>query len=445
MQLSVAQVLELAPDAASAAAGRKLALPHAWKNVGRDSATLWGECQGSALYQVRVDLGALSYKCSCPSRKFPCKHVLGLLLLAAAEAAEVCESDAPAWVVEWRTQRQAAAERKAAKAAAHADDEAAAPSRAPAAKGQRGARREERVAAGLERFDLWLSDLVRQGLAGVETQPFSFWDAMARNLVDAQAPGLAARVRALAGIPGSDPEWPTRLAEQLGRLALLSHAYRRLEHLDPGLQHDVRALIGWTVDQAELESVGQRVADRWFVLSQYVQDEDRLRVQRSWLQGGTSGRTALVLQFSAAGAPFPEVVVPGTTFEGDLLFYPGAWPQRARLTEQRNAAAPIGGGLPGVASVASFLATVSEALARQPFLERFACTLRDVTPLRSAAEAWWVCDAAGGALPLARGEHWRLLALSGGRPLDVTGEWDGATLRPLGAVDAGAYVGLPVN
>ena len=76
------QALALAPDSSSATAGKKLAVAKHWKNLGRTPTALWGECQGSALYQVRVDLNGMAVKCSCPSRKLPCKHGLGLILLS---------------------------------------------------------------------------------------------------------------------------------------------------------------------------------------------------------------------------------------------------------------------------------------------------------------------------------------------------------------------------
>ena len=46
-----------APDAAAAAAGRKFAGARSWETLGRSDEALWGECQGSALYRVRVDCG----------------------------------------------------------------------------------------------------------------------------------------------------------------------------------------------------------------------------------------------------------------------------------------------------------------------------------------------------------------------------------------------------
>ena len=83
--LSAAQVLALAPDEASIKAARGLARPAKWLTLGHDEQALWGECKGSALYQISVESGEPAFKCTCPSRKVPCKHVLALLLLAADE------------------------------------------------------------------------------------------------------------------------------------------------------------------------------------------------------------------------------------------------------------------------------------------------------------------------------------------------------------------------
>lgn len=79
---SEAQVLAVAPDEASVKAARKLAGQSGWSDLGAGSGLLWGRCKGSGKnpYQVTIDLSAPAYTCSCPSRKFPCKHALALLL-----------------------------------------------------------------------------------------------------------------------------------------------------------------------------------------------------------------------------------------------------------------------------------------------------------------------------------------------------------------------------
>ena len=77
------RVTSLAPDARVAAAGLKLAKTGTWSDVGYHESLLWGQCKGSGKnpYQVCADLADSAFRCSCPSRKFPCKHAVGLLHL----------------------------------------------------------------------------------------------------------------------------------------------------------------------------------------------------------------------------------------------------------------------------------------------------------------------------------------------------------------------------
>jgi hypothetical protein len=90
----------------------------------------------------------------------------------------------------------------------------------------------------------------------------------------------------------------------------------------------------------------------------------------------------------------------------------------------------------------ALLRAYAEGLARDPWLDRLGCVLRDVSPTLTPDGGWLLRDEAGDALPLTAREHWRLLALSGGRPVDVMGEWNGEALLPLGAVAAGVYTPL---
>lgn len=448
MELTADQVLALAPDTAAAAAGRKLGRPGPWQGLGRNQAALWGECRGSALYQVRVDLNDLTVRCSCPSRKFPCKHGLGLLLLAADSPAALPEGEPPAWVAEWLARRAAGAEKRAATKveAAPGATEAGAPAAAAAAGRADGAKRAERrlarVRAGLDALDLWLHDLLREGLASVEAKPAAFWEGQVARLIDAQAPGLAARVRRLAAIPNASPDWPARLLDDLGRLALLTHAFRRIEELPPALREDLRGALGWTLAQEEVTARGETVGDDWLVLGQRVTVEERLHAQRTWLRGARSGRWALILQFAVHQPRFEIALAPGTRLDADLTFWPSAWPLRALPRERRGAPVPLADPPPGAPSLAAFLDGVADALARQPWLERFPAALHAVAPLRDDAGGWLLRDAAGAALPLARGDHWRLLALSGGRAVDLVAEWDGAALDPLGVWADGAFHAL---
>ena len=97
MPWSVDQVVALAPDAGSAKSGKDLAVSGKWKTLGAAAGCVWGEIQGSGRtpYQTIVDLGGPAFKCTCPSRKFPCKHGLGLFLLLAAQPDALGQEEPP--------------------------------------------------------------------------------------------------------------------------------------------------------------------------------------------------------------------------------------------------------------------------------------------------------------------------------------------------------------
>lgn len=422
MRITSDQVAALAPDAAALAAGRKLVASNDWTGVGRSDRAAWGECRGSALYQVRADLADLATKCSCPSRKFPCKHGIALLL-RIAERPPAAETE-PAWVSDWLAKRaevQTRREEKKDRPDAPAD---------PAAQAKRAAKRHERILAGLDGLDLWMEDLVRGGFAAMPRQRPTVFETQAARLVDAQAPGLASRLRRIdPGEYGSASDaGAERILAGLGAIALLAHAYRRVDALDPPLAADVRQAVGFPVDLDDVAASGERVTDDWLVLGSVLDDDDRVRGQRTWLRGLSSGRDAMVLQFAAGGAPFGETFVPAARFAAELSFWPGAFPQRALVRGERGDPAPFTGRIPGHATLTAFLGTFAAALAKQPWLDRAACCLHDVT---IGADLRSVSDRDGRRAELHGDSRWTLLAMSGASPVDVTGEWDGARLLPV--------------
>jgi hypothetical protein len=253
---------------------------------------------------------------------------------------------------------------------------------------------------------------------------------------------LASRVRRLAHIVGGDARWPARLLDELGRIAMLTHAFRRLDALPPPLQADVKQLIGWTLTQDEVLASGESVQGEWLVAGQWTEDDERMRMQRTWLVGARSLRTALVLQFAAGGAPFADNLIPGTAFEGEIVYWPSASPQRALVRSRATPPRVWPEPLPGWDRVEGFLTWVSEATARQPWLDRTLACLRSVTPVHLGKAGRIVRDGQGEALRLASVDVWSLFAVSGGAPIDLCAEWNGEALLPLAAVADGAYHAL---
>ncbi|MBG6090861.1 SWIM zinc finger family protein [Actinomadura viridis] len=417
------QVLGLAPDAASAKAAGDVARPAKWSGTGHDADAVWGECEGggASTYRTSVDLSGPAFRCTCPSRKVPCKHALGLLLLWSEGAAE--GGARPPWAAEWIERRRARAETAREGTAREHGRPGAGTARDP----KTAERREQRVGGGLAELDQWLRDQVTHGLAQAEKAPYGLWDDAARRLVDAQAGTLAGQIRGLAGIPRR-PGWPDRLLEEYALLRLLVRAYDRREELPEAMRATVRSRIGFTVPQDEVVRKGERVRDLWCVTGARDVAQDQLTTRRVWLLGRRTRRPALVLSFAAPGRPLDSSLLVGTEIDAELAFYPGAQPLRALVLERHGAAAAAA---PEGRSIAEFLDGHAAALARDPWLDRWPAVLRGVRLSRSGDPR--IVDEAGDALALLPADPWRLLAVSGGAPVTFAGEWSPRGMLPLAA------------
>jgi hypothetical protein len=423
---SADQVLSLAPDASAQRAARALARDKAWCEVGVSvddvPPTVWGLCQGSGTepYQVCIDLTEPAYRCSCPSRKFPCKHTLAMLLRWADGA--VPAAPAPNWVREWQASR---ADRVSRAVAREEVARNGGEGTGRAASEKTALRRAERVAAGMDELDRWLADQIRGGLAGAANLGYAHWDAMAARLVDAQAPGAARLVRNL----GDHVRDPERLLTELGLLRLLAAGFARLDDLPPELAATVRLRVGLPVAGAQVLA-GEPVRDRWQVLGVRDEQENDLVVRRVWLRGADTGRAALVLSFAGPGQVFATDLVLGTALDADLCFYPDHL--RVLISRRHAPAVPLS-GVAGARPLAASMREYAQALAADPWLERWPMVLADVVPARAGER--WCLTAEGDGVPVnpVAGTPWRLVAAAAGRPVTVAGEWTPAGLRPLSA------------
>jgi len=425
------QILALAPDPASAKAGQGLTNPTKWASLGADEQALWGECQGSGKtpYQVQIELTEPAFRCSCPSHKFPCKHGIGLFLIYANNRDAVSVTPPPDWVSEWLGKREEKAKKREA---ASTETEKSPEELAKAEKEQakRAAQREQKVQQGLQDLRLWMHDLIRQGLASVQSRPYKFWNDAAGRMVDAQAPGVARMLREMGAIPASGVGWQERLLERLGLLTLLLEAYDNLDALPAEVQADVREAIGWNLKQ-ESVLAGTGVADLWLIMGQRSYEEEQLRVHRTWLRGQRTGRDALILNFTRQGQVPENLLAAGTCFEATLAFFPSASPLRALLKERTSAPLPLT-HFPTYPDFPAMLSAYADTIARNPWLDTFPASCSSVVPVRQG-ETGVVQDGEGYLLPLRRefDQFWKLLAISGGHPIALFGEWDGATLLPV--------------
>ncbi|MGY4102341.1 DUF5691 domain-containing protein [Nocardia sp. R16R-3T] len=420
------QVSALAPDASSLSAARKLT--GRWRGTGQSDTALWGLCQGSGAkpYQTIVDLAGPAYKCSCPSRKFPCKHALSLLLTwsggAVAETTEIAD-----FAAEWINARAVRAAKPITDQPARMADPATAE------------QRRVRVTAGLEELDIWLGDQVRTGLAQTD-RSFRAFEAIAARMVDAQAPGVAATLRQLPTTVVTRADWPGVVLAEYARLHLLIAAHRRLEDLSPQLRASVRTHIGYPTS-AESVRAEPAVRDQWQVLGIRTSEEERLHTRRTWLYGKRTRRWAMLLEHSFGAPNFSaEVPLPGMMVEAELHYYPGGAPLRALWGQRHGPAEPFTTLPIADRTIAAALTEHAEALGGDPWLRLRPVLLSDVVPIWTE-NGWYIAESDGTALPVAAAEQpWRLLGVSGGHPVTLAAEWGVAGLVPISVFTAGEII-----
>jgi len=417
------RVLALAPDTASQQAAARLAGLSQWSGTGAAGDVVWGLCAGSGKnpYQTIIDLSGPAYKCSCPSRKFPCKHALALLLNWAndlvPEAAQPSDF-AGSWVAS-RTVRAVTA-----RSPAGGDKQAAA---------RRAGQRRSRIAAGLADLDMWLVDQVRVGLSR-SGGGYRQVEPVAARMIDAQAPGMAAALRRLAGLHASGDGWPGRLLGEYALLHLLVLAHDQLDTLPAELAAVVKAHVGYPVARDDVLAA-PAVRDRWLVIASRDILDGVVPARRIWLRGQRTARFGLLLIFEprgAFGANLDATLTPGTAVEADLHFYPGRPALRAVMTTRHHEPGPS--PQPGPSGgIAQLLGGWAAALAEDPWLASWPALLSGI-PV-PAGGGWQLTDPAGQAVPLVTTgiDVWPLVAISGGGLVTIAGEWGTDGLRPLTA------------
>jgi hypothetical protein len=432
MEFSEEQIFSLAPDESSKKSGKDLANPSKWGKRQFSERALWGECQGSGKlpYQTQVDISNVAFKCSCPSRKFPCKHGLGLLLLYARDKKLFSQASEPDWVTGWLDKRNEKEEKKVEKKAKEKSVD-------PAAQAKRQGNRLKRVEEGMAELRVWINDIIRNGLLNIPGKGPAYFETMAKRMVDAQAPGLAAMIRTLGSVNFFQDGWQTPFLDQLIRINFLLEGFPRIESLPIELQSEMKTWIGFTQSQEEVKAESG-IRDDWFVLAKQSDKEENLNIERNWLYGLQSQRYALILQFYVKGQ-IPEVnLLPGSWIDAELCFFKGSHPLRALVKEQHGVKQK--GVVPGMSSWNEVIESTSKIMSVNPFLENFPVIIDNVVPVKGNNQ-WLLKDEAGEGVTISQSFHfpWKLMAMSGGAPIKLFAIGKENEFEPLGVWVNGHY------
>ena len=258
-----------APNAEAAKNGRGLILKKKFNslNISPDGDLLFGECQGSGKvpYQCSTDFARPeqpTFRCTCPSRQFPCKHSLGLMY-AFAQKKPFTEAEPPA---DLQAKREKLAVRKEKQA-----EEATKPKQVNvAALGKK-------VKAQLDGIDTLAkltNDLVRIGIGNMNAKLASQMEEQAKRLGDAYLPGartaLFGYTRLFAdedgkfeGNAAKNERIYTEAFDQLGRLNAIikqgrAHLTKQSEdpNLAPPTDSAIAAWLGHAWQLSELKAAG---------------------------------------------------------------------------------------------------------------------------------------------------------------------------------------------
>jgi hypothetical protein len=448
------QILSLAYDHLIVGAAETLVDPKKWGVLGCDKWGIWGEFSNKdkPSFHTLATRPNLALSCNCPSHKYPCRHGLGLALLASRFPANFQQAAPPEWVLALREKS--------------ASDT---PITAAGVQQRAGFQRDlSKAQAGLDAYALWLRDMVHTGLAELPKKPAKYWVTMANRLAENGLFKLAHEVRQLPAVtklpnqrsispalqknnnpaklrnPEKGPEasdWPTLFLQRIGRHYLIAQGFSRYETLNADTRADLRYAAGWFPDPAD--DWPETMRDNWLVVGGRQDLRKQATIHHTWLWAEESARFAMLSR------PFPRDDVQfqpfflGATADATMAFHPGAYRFRVNLESlhefsQRSAV------VPPTNSLKVAMASYSHALSANPWLDTFPLVLGKMAVVR-IADRWFLRDEEGCRWPLPAGYlyGWHLAALLPLKGALLFGEWNGQAFTPLSIRDNSRW--LPMN
>ncbi len=431
------KILSLAPDAATARRGKDLGTIRKWRNLEGNAKALWGECKssGASFYKTQVDLRGPAFKCNCPSRKFPCKHALGILFLYInnSEVFRITE-EMPERLVQWMENRK----NKSSELGQYGTNEMDEKSKRAARSRQK---RLEKMAAGFEDLEIWLGDLIRQGLATTEGQAYSFWQNISSRMVDAQIGGVGRRLKSIPLLQRSDAQWPEQMLAEFTQFYLLAKGCKNLDKLPKLLQTELLTVAGVNIQKKDLLPL-QGVVDEWVVFGILEGIDDNLNFRRTWLYGLKEQKSVLILDFSFGDAGYESNWSVGQIFQAELVYYPSNYPMRVIVKENLGNVEFVE-NIDGFQTLKEFFEGYSKAISKNPWIMDFPCLLEQIRPIIKNGKLSLVDKKKKYIPALNKGNiGWKLIALSGGHPITVFGEWSGEIFVPLSVISGQSVIAL---
>lgn len=434
--LDYEDIFRLAPDKDSFERAKKQASARKWRDLQSNGTITWGNSKssGATYYKTLLDTrrpGNPRFICNCPSRKKPCKHGLALaMLLHHQSGAFRITEGAPDWVAEMLLKE---------KTVPSTSELAEIEERRAEERLKNREKRLLQMKSGLAELDLRLADILQQGLARVEEQGEEFWDNLSARMTDAKLGGIGKRVLNLQNFDKQTDRHEKMLAE-LGQIHLLSKGFQKLEQLPASLKDELLNQAGINYKREEVLQTGESIPDTWLIVGQTEHTADeKLYERRTWVYGENLDRFGLFLDFAFQTEPYKENWQVGHIFQGETVFYPAAYPLRMIAKTMHRVDEPV--HWIGYSNFEEFAGVYANALADNPWLSRFPALLMNTIPVRQG-EGFVLVDEGKKCVQASLSENFdrKLIALSGGHPINVFGEWNGETFKILSASTEDRFV-----
>jgi hypothetical protein len=264
-QLTEAYVDSLALNSSAIKNGKDLVKKNSFPKLckSEDHSLLFGECKGSGSepYRCSVDFikeGSPVFRCSCPSRQFPCKHLLGLMYAYTAgkpfETAPI-----PQDILDKREKAEKREEKK----------NEAAGSEQPAKRRPNKSALAKKIAAQLEGIAILeklIYQIVQSGLGSLDKKTLQTLEEQAKQLGNYYIPGVQTALRELVLLLRSDGDREKLYSKAVDHITILhslvkksrDYLQNRAEHPDqaPDLESTLEEWIGHAWQLAELREYG---------------------------------------------------------------------------------------------------------------------------------------------------------------------------------------------
>lgn len=324
MHFSDEQVVSLAPDPASAKAAEKIYNKTSWQ-VYRSERGVWSALQGSGKspYLTQLDLNDTAFKCTCPSRKFPCKHSLALAIyLAHYELDSIAMEEEPVWVSEWLNKR----------ATKQNKTESPPTKQTKVKKDETTQERYQNALQGITFLQTWLEDSMKQGILNFPNKDEAAWEKITKIFIDRKIGGVNRYINALAAIAYDSSTWQEQVLHLFSKLHILVHYVKKYPTYPKEMQKEIEQVLSWSHTKQEIFDDPQTevIDDIWVIIKVQTTVLERLTTRKVYLYGLKSDQWVYLLDH-AYGGSFDTFFLEGHAMVAKLAFLPTLLKQRAFL------------------------------------------------------------------------------------------------------------------